>query len=238
MSSADDKKWVWLFLKIGGGILVLWGVSAFIIVYTIDASDRRAEFGDMFGAVNALFSGFAFAAFIVTLWMQRQEIESAHNASKANNFFGIFSMLFKSLGESISDESHEALGSVKVGSEYNFVLEIKSALELDSGKKNGGSQLATLRAKCVPKFSSSLRTLQALLDLIAESTLTQKEKQDFANYVNSMFSWQELLIVALAGTSNALLCKSINNVAFLRGLPADVQMHLVTKGYYEQTAFA
>lgn len=85
MSGADDKKWVWLFLKIGGGILVLWCVSAFTIVYSIDASDRRAEFGDMFGAVNALFSGLAFAGLMVTIWMQKEDLRIQQEEIKKQN---------------------------------------------------------------------------------------------------------------------------------------------------------
>jgi hypothetical protein len=36
---------------------------------------QRADFGDMFGAVNALFSGLAFAVLIYTMWLQREELE-------------------------------------------------------------------------------------------------------------------------------------------------------------------
>ena len=36
--------------------------------------DERGTFGDMFGAVNALFSGLAFAGLIVTLMMQHEEL--------------------------------------------------------------------------------------------------------------------------------------------------------------------
>lgn len=34
----------------------------------------RGELGDMFGTVNALFSGFAFAALIYTLLLQKEEL--------------------------------------------------------------------------------------------------------------------------------------------------------------------
>ena len=35
----------------------------------------RGTFGDMFGAVNALFSGLAFAGLIIAIYMQRKELE-------------------------------------------------------------------------------------------------------------------------------------------------------------------
>ena len=35
---------------------------------------KRGTFGDMFGSINALFSGFAFAGIIITIWFQRKEL--------------------------------------------------------------------------------------------------------------------------------------------------------------------
>jgi len=36
--------------------------------------DAQGQFGDMFGAVNALFSGLAFAGLIITLFLQKNEL--------------------------------------------------------------------------------------------------------------------------------------------------------------------
>lgn len=35
---------------------------------------ERGQFGDVFGAANALFSGLAFAGLIYTVWLQREEL--------------------------------------------------------------------------------------------------------------------------------------------------------------------
>ena len=37
--------------------------------------EERGQTGDQFGAINALFSGLAFAGLITTLLLQRQELE-------------------------------------------------------------------------------------------------------------------------------------------------------------------
>jgi len=55
------------------GVIVLWALS-FFLFYVIPDSGERGQFGDMFGAVNALFSGLAFAGLIITLILQRQEL--------------------------------------------------------------------------------------------------------------------------------------------------------------------
>ena len=53
------------------GTILLWSISFFMLSWEFD---RRGTFGDMFGAVNALFSGLAFAGLIVTLIMQHEEL--------------------------------------------------------------------------------------------------------------------------------------------------------------------
>lgn len=54
------------------GVFVLWALTFFL--FFISESENRGQFGDMFGAVNALFSGLAFAGLIITLILQRQEL--------------------------------------------------------------------------------------------------------------------------------------------------------------------
>ena len=44
------------------------------LLFFIQDSDERGQFGDMFGAVNALFSGLAFAGLIITLILQKTEL--------------------------------------------------------------------------------------------------------------------------------------------------------------------
>lgn len=53
-------------------VLILWALS-FILFFFKD-SEKRGHFGDMFGAVNALFSGLAFAGLIITLILQKNEL--------------------------------------------------------------------------------------------------------------------------------------------------------------------
>lgn len=52
------------------GIVAVWAISG-LVLYTLK---DRGTFGDMFGAVNALFSGLAFAALIYTVHLQRIEL--------------------------------------------------------------------------------------------------------------------------------------------------------------------
>lgn len=64
---ATSIKWLGALLIL---IVVVWGVSGLVL----RGHAGRGTFGDMFGAVNALFSGCAFATLIFTVWMQREEL--------------------------------------------------------------------------------------------------------------------------------------------------------------------
>lgn len=66
--------WIWIVVAIIG-VLAAWGLSWWLINKNIDCSTERGTFGDMFGAVNALFSGLAFAGLIVTLLYQKEELK-------------------------------------------------------------------------------------------------------------------------------------------------------------------
>lgn len=55
------------------GFIVFAWACTFIIYFTLPEWDKRGQVGDMFGAVNALFSGLAFAGLFYTIILQRKE---------------------------------------------------------------------------------------------------------------------------------------------------------------------
>lgn len=55
-------------------VLLIFGVSWCLIDVLIDGDEAKGQFGDKFGAINALFSGLAFAGLIVTLIQQKEEL--------------------------------------------------------------------------------------------------------------------------------------------------------------------
>ena len=67
------------------GVIGLWGLSALVIGWVLDDWTVRGTFGDLFGAVNALFSGLAFAGLIYTIVLQRREIEANREEIKKTN---------------------------------------------------------------------------------------------------------------------------------------------------------
>lgn len=66
--------WIWITLAIIS-VIAMWLTSWWLLNKNIDNPTERGTFGDMFGAVNALFSGLAFAGLIATLLYQREELK-------------------------------------------------------------------------------------------------------------------------------------------------------------------
>ncbi len=76
----------WRFFKYLGLTFAVVGFVVGVIVLNwhylhLRSPEQRGTFGDMFGGVNALFAGLAFAALIITLWMQWDQIQSQEQDS-------------------------------------------------------------------------------------------------------------------------------------------------------------
>jgi len=69
------KNIVWVML---GGVVVLFFLNMSLIWVKNDPT-WRGTFGDQFGAVNALFSGLAFAGLIYTIILQRRDLKLQRN---------------------------------------------------------------------------------------------------------------------------------------------------------------
>ncbi len=65
-------------------VIVIWLISAILIFTFLDDWNERGPFGDLFGAVNALFSGLAFAGLIYTIILQKRDLEMQRTEIKMN----------------------------------------------------------------------------------------------------------------------------------------------------------
>jgi hypothetical protein len=74
-------------------VVTLWLSSWAIIAWAFptegktDGYTTRGQFGDMFGAVNSLFSGLALAGVVYTIYLQHREIEEQRKEAKENEEF-------------------------------------------------------------------------------------------------------------------------------------------------------
>lgn len=65
-----SKEKVWVPIWLAFYVVGLWSLS----LVTLNDDKDRGTFGDMFGAINALFSGLAFAGIIYTILLQSKEL--------------------------------------------------------------------------------------------------------------------------------------------------------------------
>src|SRR5687767_14281913 len=82
-------------LAIFAAVFGSWVVYQLWIQHQYETMEARGQHGDMFGGLNALFSGLAFAGLIYTVLLQREELslqrreleltrQELHRAAKAN----------------------------------------------------------------------------------------------------------------------------------------------------------
>jgi len=58
------------------GIFIVWVIAGIIFWFVFNVSDKNGgEFGDMFGVINALFSGLAFGVVIYAIFLQKEDLE-------------------------------------------------------------------------------------------------------------------------------------------------------------------
>ncbi len=63
-----------LLITLVVSVVVIWIGGSLAIVAGLDSWPERGQFGDLFGSVNALFSGLAFAGLLYTIHLQSQEL--------------------------------------------------------------------------------------------------------------------------------------------------------------------
>lgn len=56
-------------------VVILWLATPFVVSSLYKPPTEAGPFGDLFGSINALFSGLAFAGLIYAILLQRRELE-------------------------------------------------------------------------------------------------------------------------------------------------------------------
>lgn len=73
-----------LLIKLIAVVVIIWVVSTVLILFGLDNWADRGTFGDLFGAINSLFSGLAFAGLIYNIVLQKQDLELQRNEIALN----------------------------------------------------------------------------------------------------------------------------------------------------------
>lgn len=84
-AKTQEDKWLCYFMWTIGFVLIVMLISVLCIFRCIDSWEHRGQFGDLFGVVNALFSGLAFAGLIITIRQQHKDLEYQRTAIHQTN---------------------------------------------------------------------------------------------------------------------------------------------------------
>ena len=224
----NPPKVVWLF-AVAFAVISVWLFNWWALK-DVD-SQTRGTFGDMFGGVNALFSGLAFAVLIFTLIQQRAELAlqrkelqltrnelagqkeqlvNQNNTLVLQRFENTFFQLLRLHNEIVQAiDLHTPGGAPRIGRDC-FVSFSKSLMTNLNGIRTHGSSLSMDQIETAYKnfyqhtegnIAHYFRSLYHLLKFVDASDLTADRKKFYTNLVRAQLSTQELFILFFNGLS-------------------------------------
>lgn len=216
-------------------ILTLWGASWYFIPLMYSKEELEAgTFGDMFGAVNALFSGLAFAGLIYTITVQRQELtlqreaiimqteelrmqreETARSADQLENQRKLTNLqiAINTVHELIQVKNKKV---ESIGYSQRDRDNVKDYYGLDAIKKICSDHLQgkNLIREDSPALQGLLNTFFFTLQYIMDSDLDPSEKLTLAGLVNIEITDVELYLFCHATIENQHKSGLLYNLKF------------------------
>ena len=113
-----------LFLLISLVVLIIWLITPVITYFLYPQLMDRGQFGDLFGSVNALFSGLAFSGLIYTIFLQKQEIAKLESAQRETE------KLLRA--QVLSAEHSTKLSAIKILYDYYYTLRMNMPSNIHS----------------------------------------------------------------------------------------------------------
>lgn len=146
-------------------VVFIWGVSAILILFYLDNWSDRGTFGDLFGAVNALFSGLAFVGLIYTILLQRKDLQFQKNEIALNR-----NELKKSAkAQEKSEEAlHEQVNQMKITSKLNALNTIINYYNLQISNPSSSEDLI-LRTK--EKRREAIKEIDLLINRVGDDDM-------------------------------------------------------------------
>jgi hypothetical protein len=161
----DIKSKTGLLTKLIILVITIWGLSTVLIIFGLDNWSDRGTFGDLFGAVNALFSGLAFAGLIYTIVLQRNDLEFQKNEIALNR-----SELKKTAKAQQNSEKAliEQVEQMKIASRLNALKTLIDYYNIQIAHQHNSPEII---AKAKEKRKSTIKEIDSLIDRIGDDEL-------------------------------------------------------------------
>jgi len=201
-------------------VATVWATSGLLL----HSDKERGTFGDMFGAINALFSGLAFATLIYTMYLQRQELQlqreelkltrqelqgqklqmaTQNDVLRSQNFESTFFQLLRLLNDTVSGiDLHRASGNPRQGRDcFTFFYNNFKNTYTQQPKESPPSSEAELIEFAYKKFYHSYQSdvghyFRTLYNIIKFVHRSDVENKSFyTNLVRAQLSSHELLLL-------------------------------------------
>jgi hypothetical protein len=181
-------------------IIALWLLSG-VIIHFID-SENRGTFGDMFGSINALFSGLALFGIILSILIQQNELNlqrtELSDTRKEHKINRLTTMLFKQLEylNSFIDSLNYSIPK-GIGIENDTMILSKFVYTLDELEKSEKDDIvktlielnSNVIANTVSRINMALDNLdETFLDAGIDEREVIKLKRMFINNLNLFFT--------------------------------------------------
>ncbi|HEQ98179.1 MAG TPA: hypothetical protein ENO22_02425 [candidate division Zixibacteria bacterium] len=204
MAEKKEKSGIWILMVFIFLIFALW-LAYWQILLPKVAYDfqTRGQFGDMFGGINALFAGFAFAGLIYTIWQQRKELGLQRQELELTR------KELEGQKEQLKKQNHTSFYQLQLNIYFNL-LSLHN--DLKRNLRRPGQQVEGPQAfdKLMKAFSDSYK------DLVRSNPQKQKKemlseafernyKGTYSQYFSNYFNTVELILAFLRSN---FACKS------------------------------
>lgn len=221
MTELKSPPRVWLVWVVIILVLAAWGMN-YLILHDMDPNER-GTYGDMFGAVNSIFSGFAFAGVVYAIVLQRHEVSiakteldrtktlleeqqslairqeaEARKVSFENTFFQML-RLFSEIVARIDvnrTRSHLVLTGTDAFPEFLRVIQTSMSHNRSLGAKEAYEDFYSQHNSDLGHY---FRTLYNLIKFVHHADV--ENKRLYTNLVRAQLSDPEVEILALNGAS-------------------------------------
>ncbi|PWD57656.1 putative phage abortive infection protein [Pectobacterium parmentieri] len=213
-----------------GLVVVVMGLYLFFLVYISwpieELSIRQAALlGDSFGIVNAFFSGLAFSGLIITIVLQRRELNESRKVFKSQKFEDAFYRLLgfykENLNEiTVHDNDDDSIYK-GVGGLAHQIRKLSHAIGIyskyQSGDKYNESNInelyVNIKKYLIPQ-ARYIGTLESILYLIMSDIDDNRERDFYLNLLTSQLTVHEVKYIfyrCLISKTDSTLVRLVND---------------------------
>ena len=258
---SEKVRW-WPFWLILSFVVIFW--FAFVIEwFPWWVTDKRGQFGDSFGVVNALFSGLAFAGVICAILLQKKELELQRNELEATraeitgqketlqkqNFESSFFQLLGMHSEIVNsmEMPRENLSRRECFRSLRGSLQNTLEIAIDQGRPNTEVFNAVYEEEFFSTFQPYvghyLRHLYNVVKFVHEHEFFDrkefKEKKRYTNFIRAQLSSNELGVLfynCLSGRG-AKFKELVEKYALFEDMPSKVLINEEHRKLYAESAY-